>query len=390
MKDSQVKTSYSALDTFRQCPLKYKFRHIDKIKTPKSKEAIFGSKLHKALQYFHSQQPAPPTLDELLNYLKDIWESESFNDEQEDLVYFSEAVNILKNYYNQYYLKNKGKFTVIDTEVNFTVTLKNPSQTKSIPSQCVLRGIIDRIDKTKHGIEIIDYKTAKRLPSQQTADNSLQLSLYCLGLINRWPKLTERGLENIKLTFYYLKHQEAISTTRNKQQLKEVEQEIWERLAEIKNKEFKPRPSVLCDWCGYKNICPMWKHKFEKEETTDDKKIEEITKEFFELKEQNKKNRNRIGELKELINQYLDKKNIERIFSDFGYITRSSQARFKYEDRKIKKILEPIGRWEEVLTVDDKKLKNILKTLPRSIRRQIEKAKKKNKEYKTLKIKKEG
>jgi len=389
MDDNVFKASYSALDTFRQCPLKYKFRYIDKIKAPKSKEAVFGSKLHKALQYFHSQSPASPTLDELLTYLKNIWESEVFSDEQEDMVYFSEAINILKNYYNKYYLKNKNKFTVIDTEVNFTVTLKNQTQTGTLPSECALRGIIDRIDKTEQGIEIIDYKTAKRLPSQQTADNSLQLSIYCLGLINRWPKLARKGLKNIKLTFYYLKHQEAITTTRNNQQLEEVKQEVWDRLAAIKKGKFKPRPSVLCDWCGYKNICPMWRHKFKTEETTSDQEIKKIVNEFFELKEENKKNRNRIAELKEEINQYLDREKVERIFSNFGYITRSSRVRFKYDGHKLKEILQPLGRWEDTLTVDGKKLKKIMKTLPYSARKKIEKTKHKDKEYKTLKIKKE-
>jgi hypothetical protein len=50
-----VKTSYSALDAFKQCPLKYKFQVIDRIKAPKTKEAVFGDRIHKALQFLHSK-----------------------------------------------------------------------------------------------------------------------------------------------------------------------------------------------------------------------------------------------------------------------------------------------------------------------------------------------
>ncbi|TSA57417.1 PD-(D/E)XK nuclease family protein, partial [bacterium] len=38
-----MRISYSSLENFKQCPLKYKFSQIDKIKEPKSKEAIFGT-----------------------------------------------------------------------------------------------------------------------------------------------------------------------------------------------------------------------------------------------------------------------------------------------------------------------------------------------------------
>lgn len=339
MENEIIKTSYSALDTFKQCPLKYKFQQIDKIRAPKIKEAIFGNKIHKALQYFHSTQPVSPTLDEFLNYLKEIWESEPFQDEQEDMIYFSEAIKILKNYHD-HYLKIKDEFTVLDTETRFEALLESPENKEQ---KCLLTGIIDRIDKNKNGIELIDYKTTKRLPPQQEIDNNLQLSLYCLGLINRWPQFAKQGPENIKLTFCYLKHQETISTKRTKEQLDNVKEKIWEKLAEIKKSDFKPIPSPLCGWCGYKNLCPMWKHKFSKK--VDDKEMQNAINEFLELKENNQKNNKRSTELKNIINNYLDQEGLERVFGETGYITRLSQVRYNYDFDKIKKALGPLDKW---------------------------------------------
>lgn len=358
-KSQTFRTSYSALDTFKQCPLKYKFSQIDKIKAPKSKEAIFGNKIHKALQFFHSKHPVSPTLNELLNCLKDIWQSEPFQDDQEDMIYFSEAIKILKNYYN-HYLKTKDKFTVIDTETRFEVLLENPQNKKQ---KCLLTGIIDRIDKTASGIEVVDYKTTKRLPSQQDVDNSLQLSLYCLGLINRWPQFSSPGLENIKLTFYYLKHQEAISTKRTKEQLNSVKKQTWEKLAEIEKSDFKPIPSVLCDWCGYKNICPMWKNLYKEQISINDKQAKQTVNEYLELKQQNSKNNKRLNELKRIIESYLDKERIERVFGENGYITRLTQIRHDYDMDKIKKALGPLDKWRTekkytILKVTPKKQKS--------------------------------
>jgi putative RecB family exonuclease len=376
-----IKTSYSALDTFRQCPLKYKFSVIEKIKVPKTKEAVFGNKLHEALQFFHKKSPLSPTLDELLNYIKEIWDASVFQDEQEDMIYFSEAIKILKNYYENY-LKIKDKFTVLDTETRFEVLLENPDNKEQ---KCLLSGIIDRIDKTKDGIEVVDYKTAKRFPPQDEVDNALQLSLYCIGVMNRWPEFAKNGPESIKLTLYFLKHNETITTKRTLGQLENIKKQTWEMLGQIAKSDFPPVPSALCDWCGYKKICPMWKHLYKEQITIDDEQIKKVVDEFFQLKSANTQNNKKINELKQVIESYLNKENIERVFGENGYITRLNQIRYAYDEEKVKAILEPFGKWYDVLGVDSDKLKIIVKSLPPQIKKEIEKAKKVDKEYKIIK-----
>lgn len=349
-----IKTSYSALDTFRQCPLKYKFQQIDKIRAPKLKEAVFGNKIHKALQFFHSKQPVSPTLDELQNFLKDNWDSEPFLNQEEDMIFFGEAVKILKNYYN-YYLKIRDKFIVLDTETRFEVLLENKDK------KCLLAGIVDRVDKTENGIEIIDYKTTKRLASQQEIDNSLQLSIYCLGVISRWPHFFQ-NLDNIKLSFYFLKHQEILSTKRTQEQLNAVQEQIWNRLAEIRKSDFEPKPSALCDWCGYKKNCPMWKHLYKEQISIDDEQIKKVVDEYFDLKEANTGNDKRLNELKEIIKRYLDKEKLERVFGEIGYITRLTQIRHSYDLGKLSKDeLEKIKKKDIKYTTLKASLKKVKK-----------------------------
>ncbi len=365
MKKSQVvitRTSYSALETFRQCPQKFEFQYIDRIKAPKSKEAIFGNKVHETLRFFHSKYPVSPTLDELLNYFKDNWNSECFKNQEEDIIYFSEGIKMLKNYY-QYYLKNRNNFTVLDTEARFEIPLKNPETNQ----ECVLSGKIDRIDKLGSGtIEVIDYKTTKKLPSQVEADKDLQFSIYCLAVFNRWPNLAVKDYEDIKLSFHYLKHGEVLSTKRTKAQLENAKEEVWQRIYGIEQEKFKPIPSALCDWCGYKKICPMWKSLYKEQITIDDEQAKKVVDEYFQLKEQNSQNNKKLNQLQEIIEAYLNKEKIERVFGNSGYITRLAQIRK--------------GGY------DIKKLEQIIKTIPLDIRQKLEKAKKIDKEYKILKI----
>jgi len=385
MEKSQLfQTSYSALQTFKQCPQKYKFQEIDRIRTPKSREAIFGSIIHETLKFLHSKYPISPTSDEVLNHYKDFWpslESGPFQNQEEDMIYFSEGIRILKNYY-QNFLKNRDKFVVLDTESFFRVMIEKPEKNQ----KCILTGKIDRIDKLNDGtIEITDYKTAKRLPPQIDADHNSQLSIYCLGFLLRWPHLAKQGPGKIKLTLYYLRHGETLTSKRTKEQLEETKEEIWEAISKIEKANFKPIPSPLCDWCGYKNICPMWKNLYKEQISISDEQIKKLIDEFFELKETNSKNNKRLSELKEIIEKYLNKEKIERVFGKVGYITRLFQTRYKYEMDKIKEILEPLGKWQDVLTIDIEKLKKIIKTLPYSTCKQIEKAKKKDKKYTILK-----
>ena len=352
-----LKTSFSALETFKQCALKYKYQNIDRIRAPKSKEAVFGQKIHKALQYFHSKTPVSPTLDELLNHIKEIWDNEPFLDEQEEMIYFGEAVKILKNYYN-HFSKLQKKPIVLDTETRFEIILESKGE------KCRLAGIVDRIDKLDNGIEIVDYKTTKRLPAQKEIDDSLQLSLYCLGLKERWPHYF-KNLNDIKLTFSFLKHQETLTTKRTQEQLDLVEKEVWERLRKIGKSKFEPTPSPLCDWCGYKKMCPMWKHLYKEQATLDDQQAEKVVNEYLELKEQNSSNNKKIGELRGIIEEYLEKQELGRVFGESGYITRSIQKRGGY---------------------DLKKLQEIIKTLPQPIQEELEKAKRPEKEFTTLKV----
>ncbi len=383
MEKNQIfRTSYSSLQTFRQCPQKFKFQEIDKIKAPKSKEAVFGNKIHEALKFFHSKYPVSPTLDELLNYYKDIWDTTPFANQEEDIIYFSEGIRMLKNYY-QYFLKEfKNNSIVLDTESRFEVFIENP-ETKQ---KCIIAGKIDRISKLQDGtIEVIDYKTAKKLPSQSNADFDLQLSIYCLGTLLRWPYLAKQGIENIRLAFYYLRHGEIIITKRTEKQLEEAKNEIWDMLAKIDKAKFKPIPSALCDWCGYKEICPMWKNLYRKEISLNDEQIANIVNEFFALKETNSKSNERLNELKKIIENYLNKEKIERVFGKTGYITRLPLIRYGYELEKLRKILEPLEKWVDILDVDVAKLKTVIKTLPHSVRKQIERTKKIEKEYTVLK-----
>ena len=71
--------SHSKLETFEQCPQKYKFKYIDKIKIKeKPIEAFLGSVVHITLDWLYQQvkQKKLPSIDETIIYYITSWEKE--------------------------------------------------------------------------------------------------------------------------------------------------------------------------------------------------------------------------------------------------------------------------------------------------------------------------
>jgi len=391
-----MRTSYSALNTYRSCPLKYKYQEIDKIKVPKSKEQIFGSAVHESLRFMFVRNPLYPTLDEVLNFFDENWlgrVSKTEISEEEKNIYRKEGTEMIKNFYK----KNRPwNFNVVDLESRFEFALEpfsNRQNSEFTAVQTIVAGIIDRIDKNSDKeYEIIDYKTAARMPSQETIDKDLQMSIYHLSILKRWPALEAR---NIKLSFYFLKHNEKISTLRTEQEMDKTKKQLFSMIKEIeekrKNNNFPPLPSALCGWCGYRKICPMWKHENVKTQMSNVKsqnEIEKIIKEYIELKEESQKMTKKIAELQKELHEFMDGEKIERVFGDNVYITRRVKENLSYDLEKTREILEPLGLWKEILKVDERLLNKIIVKLTADIQEKFKSIAKEKKITKTLTISK--
>ena len=380
-----MRISYSSLENFKQCPLKYKLSNIDKIKEPKSKEAIFGTYIHKVLKWFYQKDPNFPTLDLLLKYYRDYWpqktEGFEWKDSEEEKSYFKEGIRMLEEFYN----KNiPHEISILDLETRFEVVIdENPDKPNG---KHILTGVIDRIDKLPDGtLEIIDYKTGKRMPSQRALDKNNQLSLYAIGLKSRWPRVK---IKDLKLSLYFLKFNEKINTTRTDKDLEEAKNKIVNLIHKIEKSNFEPHSSVLCGWCGYRNICPTWRHFYENEEDQhlNNVDIEKTIDEYFILKEKKEKLEEKLIELKDLIDVYCQQKGLKRVFGKNGYFNHTVYNKISYDISKLKEILEPLEKWDDVIEINTKKLKKILKEIPVDMRQKIKEIEKIDEEFKCLSI----
>ncbi len=239
-KFDKKRISYSQLDCFDQCPLKYNYSYLLKIPTPTSHVTNFGSSVHETLKEFYQmlkiKKDLPFSVMEEM-YLKN-WISEGYDSVIHETTKKKKGLEMLKRYYDA----NSTPWTIPEfLEKPFTVKI----------GEYVINGRIDRIDRLPDGTyEVIDYKTGS-IHSDLNIKKQLQLSIYALAC---------RDLFKIpvsKLSLYFLDPNEKISTTRSDEEINALPDEIKGKIDEMKASDFAPTPNEkLCSFCDYRMICP--------------------------------------------------------------------------------------------------------------------------------------
>ncbi|MDO9027709.1 MAG: ATP-dependent DNA helicase [Candidatus Roizmanbacteria bacterium] len=240
------KFSFSQLNSFKTCPLQYKYQYILKIPTIPTAAESFGITIHQTLQKFYSEFLKNKKMNEkdLLIIYKKTWIPIGYASLAHQNRMKKEGEKMLVNFYKKFHSSN---LKIIALEKLFKIKIAN---------DVYLTGKIDRIDSlNKNEIEIIDYKTGKK-PSEHELTKSLQLTIYALAANDK--NLFNKKLGDINLTFYYLQMPEKISLKRNEENLIKTKEEIINMVAEIRKNEFPANPGKHCDFCSFKIICEAW------------------------------------------------------------------------------------------------------------------------------------
>lgn len=195
-------------------------------------------------------------------------------------------------------------------------------------------------------------------------------------------------MDKITVSLYYLKHGVKLSSTRTKEQLERVDQTFLEVIKSIEEAKFEPILSPLCDWCGYQKICPLWKHKFAETRKLETEDVKTAIGEYLNLKGKMSEEKQRLGKLQAMILDYMEQEGVDRVFDDQGIIGKSLRKTYKYDEEKLRALLEPLDKWESILKVDGIALRTILATLPSSVKESVESTKILDKESTSLSVKK--
>ncbi len=239
LRGGGVVLSASDIDTYRTCPLKYKFARVFRIPQEPTVHQRFGILLHQVLERFHAAGGTPGTLAELLGLLDSGWRRAGFGDTEEERQLRGKAAAALERYH--------ARFEIEEAE---PVWFERPFTFKL--GAHLLRGRVDRVDRLPGGeYELIDYKTGRPKTSTQLADD-VQLSLYAVGAREAW------RLDASRQAYYYLLDDQKVEVAADGDDRSEWVRDVATEVAEgIRSQGFEPTPSfAACSVCDYRLVCP--------------------------------------------------------------------------------------------------------------------------------------
>ena len=228
--------SASDIETYRVCPLKYKFARVFRIPQEPTIHQRFGIVLHQVLERFH--QGTAGGREELFDLFEASWRRAGFGDSDDELQFRERALEALGRYWERL-RDDEGEPVWFERSFSFRL------------GRHLLRGRVDRVDLRPDGsYELIDYKTGKARTEGQLRED-VQLSVYQMGARESW------RLETSAQSYLYVMTGEKVPVEHSEEQLGRVRETIADIGEGILRQDFQPTPSPeICPFCDYRIICP--------------------------------------------------------------------------------------------------------------------------------------
>lgn len=252
MSERAPALSPSRAADFKQCPLLYRFRAIDRIPEPPSAAATLGTLVHAVLEDLYDLPAAARSEQTAIEMLVPRWErmleerpecAQLHASDAAEAQWLGDARERLRTYFE---LENPSRIEPDGRELLVEIQLEDGP---------LLRGIIDRIDVAPDGsIRIVDYKSGRSPAPGYGQKERFQMRFYALVV----ERLRARRPALARLLF--LKDGVHVDLHPSDEDIAAVEHEVRELWREItaaaQAGHFRARKSKLCGWCSFQSLCP--------------------------------------------------------------------------------------------------------------------------------------
>jgi RecB family exonuclease len=242
-----VVLSASDVETYRSCPLRYKFARVLKIPTEQTVSQRFGIVVHQVLERFHAAAEtrdgdgdgAGGTRGELLDLLDAAWRRAGMGEGAQERELLAKARASLRRYHERL---REERAQPLWFERSFAFGL-GPHH---------VRGRVDRVDLRPDGVyELIDYKTGYPKTAAELSED-IQLSLYAIAAREAW------DLGETSQAYYYVLDDRKVPVPRQAGDAEWVRDAVLAAGAGILAQSFEPTPApAVCARCDYRIVCPV-------------------------------------------------------------------------------------------------------------------------------------
>jgi putative RecB family exonuclease len=262
--------SPSRAGDFKQCPLLYRFRVVDRLPETPTPAQLRGTVVHAVLERLFAL-PAAERVPERAGLLADEVLADLAADDRARLA--GEAVDEADGSGPDPASDpaSEPDLTTVRARVGRLLesyfAMEDPRRLEpaacelllegELPSGVAVRGYVDRLDVAPTGeIRIVDYKTGAAPRALFEARALFQMKFYALVL------LRTRGVLPRQLRLMYLADGEFLTYAPDADELGRFERTLdalWAAvLRAAATGDFRPRPSRLCSWCSHQAVCPSF------------------------------------------------------------------------------------------------------------------------------------
>jgi putative RecB family exonuclease len=256
--------SFTQIDQYLRCPLKYKFTYVDRLEPEFVPAALaFGSGIHGAAAFLlrGKAQGAPPSLADVQAFFEGYWKLETSNrpirfgekDTRESLL------DLAGRMLEVLHRSQEPGTEIVGVEQPFDVPLIDLDTGEVLDRALV--GTLDLVERDAEGrLVVVDLKTSARRYTDLQVEASLQLSVYSYATAMNG--LSDQ--EDLRLRFDVLtktKQPELCRywTQRDRGASVRLFHLAAEVLRAIEMGVFVPNPGWQCRDCPFRSACWVWK-----------------------------------------------------------------------------------------------------------------------------------
>jgi RecB family exonuclease len=235
-----TRLSPSALDRYGVCPRQFQYVASggDTSAGGSGAHLAQANAVHHALERFFGLPPEQRSAETIERCLRAVWcdhrKRGTFASMEEEALLGTAAIAMLR------------RFT-ISFDVTATSLAREQWVSARLRDGFEVYGKVDRIDRSASGgLEVIDYKTGRRVLQEDELRRDLAAAVYAIGAQARFNEAVDR------IRFLYLDPGREVVWEPEAEDIEAAGQRLLALVAEIRrDEEFVPRPGPACGFCPY-------------------------------------------------------------------------------------------------------------------------------------------
>ena len=243
--------SPSRLLAYLDCPRRYRMQYLDRPRPqarPQRAHTSVGIATHNVLRDFWDLPASQRTPAGVAELVRTSWIDVGFRDPEQSAAWRLRVRDAVTDYLRSSDRDNQP------VGIERSVSLKT--------DEVAITGRIDRLDDRDGELVVVDYKTGRKVPTDDDARTSLPLALYAVASSRMFRRPCHRvELHHVPSGTVAVHEHTDDSLARKVAEAESIASDLRRADADhkqvgVESTRFEPRTSAICSWCDYRAHCP--------------------------------------------------------------------------------------------------------------------------------------